>query len=435
MMSEELVQPDPTPSASEPLTRGNQRGRLGAELGGLLAELFIYGFGALIFVAAVAGIVSLGFGSSLLGFFNILAAIVLIPTLAATLKSVRRRRASAVLGYLQQAVRLNLPIPRVLAAAACSETGRTRRRLGVLKANLESGLPLGRAIALAVPEVSDRDLGLIEYAAGAGLIGPTLDRLTSDDVGHARWQRNDQPFAAWYPLLMTAAWCAIVGLLGLFVAPKFVRIFHDFKMPLPGIFVFAESLFDWIWYLAGALLLVLLGALGLQLRKTIRITRQARALSRWRDELLWRLPIVHTLVRDRSTGDLCLALADSALLGYPLDLSLERSAHLSINGVTRRRTAVWAEGVRSGLSPADAARRARMPALLVGLMATVGQTGGLAEVLAFTGRFYHDRFLLRQEAVRAAVIPVFTLVMGVAVAAVALSVFVPMQDIVTRLAR
>jgi type II secretory pathway component PulF len=139
---------------------------------------------------------------------------------------------------------------------------------------------------------------------------------------------------------------------------------------------------------------------------------------------------MHRLILDRNMSDICVSLGDSMKLGYPLDLSLERLGQLDLNAILQRRILTWADGLRAGMEASEAARRAQMPALLVGMSAGARNTADLAEVFSFVGRFHTDRFLLRREAIRAAIIPVFTLLMGVMVALVALAVFVPMQQLI-----
>jgi type II secretory pathway component PulF len=279
----------------------------------------------------------------------------------------------------------------------------------------------------------DRTVDLIRFGMRTGQLGPALDRLTSESVEQSRRQRNDFPFAAWYPPVLLAACGAVVVLIAIYVLPKFARIFRDFKMPVPTPVLLLEEYEDRIWIAAVVAAVVLLICLGFQLRKIFRIDPPVTLLRSWRDRIAWRTPVVHALVRNRNLGDLCLSLADAVRAGHPLPNLLDDSARLSLNGVLRQRVLAWGERLRAGISPAESARAAGMPQLLVGMIATAGDNDGLADALAFLGRFYRDRFSLKREALRAAVIPVFTITIGVFVMAVALSLFVPMQELILKL--
>ena len=125
--------------------------------------------------------------------------IVLIPTLAITAKSVRRRRAAAVLGYLQQAFRLNLPLDRFLNAAARSESKPLSRRLHRLQMALDSGATLANGLSMAVPELPERQVAMIEHAEQIGKVPEVLDRLIAEQLDTARRQRLERSLVTWYP--------------------------------------------------------------------------------------------------------------------------------------------------------------------------------------------------------------------------------------------
>jgi type II secretory pathway component PulF len=428
-MSDEPIQLEYAfaPSKRRPLMRRYRHPMY--ELVELVGSTVLYSFAALFLIGLL-----FGWWASLLGipgsFAALLAGLLFIPTLTSAVSSARRRRSAAVVGYLQQAVRLNLPLNRVLIAAIRSEKGRTARRLAALLEDIEAGFSLGDAVAQAVPEMSLRTLGLIDYATKVGSLPETLNRLAGEDLQSSRRQRNDQAFAAWYPALLLAVAAVCVSGLGIFVMPKFIQIFHDFHVTLPAMSLWILWVGDWSWILGPVILLMLILCMGFQLRQTVRINPPILLLSSWRDRIAWHLPLFHRLILDRNMSDICVALADSTKLGYPLNLSLERLGQLELNAVLQRRILTWADALRAGMNPTDAARHARMPALLVGMMAGARDTAALAEVFAFVGRFHTDRFLLRREAIRAAVIPVFTLIMGIMVALVALAIFVPMQQLI-----
>ena len=78
--------------------------------------------------------------------------IVLVAWSRAT-QLVRRQRALLILGNLEKAVQLNLPMLRMILAAAQSEHGVLRKRLLALHERLDRGEPLDTALADAVPEI------------------------------------------------------------------------------------------------------------------------------------------------------------------------------------------------------------------------------------------------------------------------------------------
>jgi type II secretory pathway component PulF len=165
----------------------------------------------------------------------------------------------------------------------------------------------------------------------------------------------------------------------------------------------------------------------MRLRETMRPPRRRRYLRGARDRILWSVPIYRSVVRERSLADVCTAVADALELGFPLDQSLERIEGLDLNLVMRLRIRHWKESLAKGRLPQDAARDARLPRFLVGMLATARSGGDLPEVLRFAARFYRDRFVVRRELLLGAYLPAVTLVMGAIVAGIAIGIFLPLS--------
>src|SRR5688500_5648404 len=80
----------------------------------------------------------------------------LLPVAVPAVRAAPRRRGRTALSYIEQAVRLTLPLPYMIEAARRSERGALRRRLTELRELLEAGYPVGEALAEGVPEVPRR---------------------------------------------------------------------------------------------------------------------------------------------------------------------------------------------------------------------------------------------------------------------------------------
>lgn len=351
----------------------------------------------------------------------------LLGTTAAAAAAARRRRGDAVLAYVAQAVRLGHPVDGVCFAAAAGERGRLARRLGDLATDLRGGLSLTDAVA-AVPEVTPRQLGLVAVAEQTNRLPQTLARLVRDDVDAPADAPENRAFAAAYPVVLTLVLTSCVGLFAIFVAPKFAQLFKDFhvKLPTPTRWLI-DSQDDLGWVVAAAAIAYLFYTAG-KLRQTFTRGRRTWLLRGWIDRVRWVTPLVGAADRDRGWADVCRTLADFTEAGRPLDAAVAGAVTLDVSDVIRRRLAGWAGGMARGLPPADAARAARLPPLLVGLVGTTGDDP--AAVFRFVARFYADRWDVRREVVREAVVPVVTLLGGAAVAVVAVGVFLAVTRLI-----
>lgn len=357
----------------------------------------------------------------------------ILLTAAAALRLVRRRRAVLVLSHLEQAVRLNLPLPEALLAATFAETRGMRERLARLRTLLEEGQFIGDALAHCVPEVSARTVQLTLAAERAGRLPQTLRRLAEQQERAAVGQPDRVAFQHSYLLLNVMAVTMLLLAAAVWILPQFQMLTNDFGTALPWTTLWTFNT------------LRPLGALALMTVVVLALVSAAAALwemlgrrspyGEWglggvSDRLLWHLPLLRTVARDRSLADACHVLAESLRAGVPLDVALSEATSLRINQVLRAKLNRWSAALREGALPHEAARRAHMPALVVGFVGTA--TGGdqLADVLAFLGGYYDGRFSRALALIRALPIPVMTVAMGLVVGWIVISLFMPLAALI-----
>jgi type II secretory pathway component PulF len=118
----------------------------------------------------------------------------------------------------------------------------------------------------------------------------------------------------------------------------------------------------------------------------------------------------------------------------PADRALLEASHLYINRVLRDRIDLWSKGAAEGQSLSESARRANLPRLLVGMLATAGRVGApgaepdeaaVSEVFRFLERYYRSRFSRTAYLLQGMLIPVVVLVMAVVVTFTALALLAP----------
>ena len=134
--------------------------------------------------ALLTAALSFGVGvANAVGFLSPALALIFLSAVAAFTSAVRRGQARRVLAYVHQAVRLNLPIPDMLAAAAAGEAGRMRYRLLRLRDYLLDGLALSYAIELAAPGVESRLVAAVAAGEHLGRLPEALDRVVAEGTG------------------------------------------------------------------------------------------------------------------------------------------------------------------------------------------------------------------------------------------------------------
>jgi type II secretory pathway component PulF len=373
----------------------------------------------------------------IVGWLAPIGLLALAPLISRMVSATRRRRGAAVLSYVEQAVRLNLPLTRMLDAAQASEERPLAMRLGALSARLASGQSLGVAIAGGVPEVGAGATSMIAAAERAGRLPHALARLTRHHAQRFDDDVLESSFYRAYPFLMTLVIISLVSLIMVFVIPKFETIFHDFGLPLPQI---TQSLLDVARAAGGPLSLLAAIVLGVWLAAGIWRMFDPQ-MSKWngpriaRDYLLWSLPMSHSLQRDRGLADALDLIHEAIRGGHSIEHAVEQASSLRVNEVLRRRLALWAAELRAGISLQQSTASAGLPRLIMEMLAPVRGGEQAADVLGFLSRYYEARFSRTRLLLRAASIPVTVLFFAIIVAWVALALMTPLIALMNHIAQ
>jgi type II secretory pathway component PulF len=364
--------------------------------------------------------------------------LVLLPAVASSIAEVRRGRGNVILTYLDQAVRLNLPLPRLLDAAQRSEQRGTALRLRALRDLLEDGAPLDLALPAAVPEIPARKVSLIAAAERLGQLRKTLDRLVkTSDAGIDQDNASRNAFARWYPLLMTLAVSFVLTTLLAFAMPRIQNVFNDFNMRLPYpstvLMRLSRSLNDWdpLGRSGSTVIIFVLIALGIAFRRIVSV-RARGARFAWFDEILWRLPIIHGLQKNNGLADAFHTIADAMSSGYSLPRAIEEAATLRMNSVLRNRFRKWGAAIQGGAPADQAARDAALPALVCGMIGS-GRGGEPSAAMDFLASYYEDRFSRSRELLQAAIVPAVAIFFGAIVIFVASGTYLPLLQLMDQL--
>jgi type IV pilus assembly protein PilC len=370
-------------------------------------------------LAAAALIFGCGMGGS------IVPCLLIVLGTAMIMRSVRRRRGLAVLGYLDQAMRMNQPLPESLAAAADGERGFLRRRLFSVRDALVGGVPVGVALEVCVPEIPLVTARLIGSAETLGAVRMVLRGVVHNEQAKGERRGDDWFFARFYPLVVASMATFVVFMMVTFVVPKFEKIFRDFKID-PGTWFHGLVFFSRNF---GVAVLILLGGyiwLYVALRLwEIFIPRDRQTI--WQaclDFFSWHTPLVAANTRSACLANAMQIFAAGVGAGFALPDALLQTMRLHQNWYFTRRLEMWHRAMLAGATPADAARQAGMPGLVVGMLNCA--PASLPDTLRFLAVHYAERSSRVAAVIRAMVIPGMTLAFSVLVFWVAMAMFDPM---------
>ncbi len=321
----------------------------------------------------------------------------------------RRRRAAVVVAYLEQAVRTNLPLPRLLAAAGRSEPRGTADRLDAVRAELEAGRPIADAVRSAVPEVSPRAAALIAAGDRVGRLPAALHRLVAEQRHRHVEDSTERAYVTAYPVAVLSLAAFVTMLVCVFILPKFAQILHDFHAATPWpmrVLVGLTDVLPWEW------LVLLIGA-GAVAASMVRGRR-------------WLFAPLH---RRRDMADAFRVAADATDAGEPLDAAVRLAAGLPVHAGLGAALGRWADGMAAGQTPADGARAAGLPPLVSGLVATSAGPA-VGDAVRFLARHYSARHDAALQVVRRLAVPAVAVSLGAVVTVLALAVFLPLVNLI-----
>ncbi|HWS18040.1 MAG TPA: type II secretion system F family protein [Candidatus Elarobacter sp.] len=225
----------------------------------------------------------------------------------------------------------------------------------------------------------------------------------------------------WYPALLICALTVMLTFLMTYVVPQFADLYSSLNAQLPTMTVIMLSIGRGIqnyWYiiLAGLLALVIVIAL---------FVRSERG-SKWLDALRYKLPLFGQIWMKYQIAMFSRTLSTLLTGGLPLVPSLETASH-SINSFKISSTVGYASNrVREGRALSYSLEETKFfPDLAVEMIEVGESTGALPSMLNSVAEFYEEDVQNSLATAMQLVEPVILIFMGITVAIVLLSLYLP----------
>jgi general secretion pathway protein F len=318
-----------------------------------------------------------------------------------------------------------LPVERALAALTEeAEDDRQRHLMAAIRAEVNAGSTLGRALAQYPQEFPSIDRAVIAAGEQSGHLSEVLNQLAGD-LEDQQVLRAKLLSASLYPAIVSLVALAIVIFLVTSVVPQVAGVFAGTKQQLPGLTVAMLAISDfvrnWGWLMLG-LLAVGGGALRLALRQTA---------FRLRFDAAWlRLPVIGRLARGYNSARFASTLAMLTAAGVPILKALQSAADTLSNQALRADALEALVRVREGAPLGTAlAQNARFPGLL-SMFARLGeQTGQLPVMLQRAAQQLSSEVQRRAMALATVLEPLLIVAMGGVVMLIVLAVLMPIMQL------
>ena len=289
---------------------------------------------------------------------------------------------------------------------------------------IQGGTNLHEAMAQFPGIFPEVVLCLIRVADKTG----TLPQVCEELRAYLNWlekMRGEIKQAMLYPLILLIVVCIFIVGMFTFVVPSFAKVLLDLKVPLPALtrFVLGVSNFfvgNIIPIVCSVLLLLILGH---------ELPRRFPKVAVWLDGVKLKLPVFGPLnlmiCISRFGQNLATMYRSGMLILESLDLSRELIGNRKLAEALAR----VHDGVASGRKIAETMKETDMfPPLVLQMVQTGENTGQLAESLQNVTDYYNDVIPRTIKKVFGILQPVLTFIMIGIVALVALSIILPLTQ-------
>jgi type IV pilus assembly protein PilC len=222
-----------------------------------------------------------------------------------------------------------------------------------------------------------------------------------------------------YPAVLIGLSAVMLSVLMIYVVPSFTRFYEGLDAELPVItrLVVGLSLFlrDWLWF-------VVIGAVaGLV------------ALRRW-DGLKLKVPLLGGVLHTFALSEFCRSLSTLLAGGIPLVPALEIAVAAVGNASVRAAVEPQIRRVREGEAFYAAIEQSGVfPSLAIDMAKVGEETGALDEMLSSVSDFFDEKVELQLQRILALVEPAMLVFMGLVVAIILLSLYLPMFGAMARM--
>lgn len=289
--------------------------------------------------------------------------------------------------------------------------------------DVKGGATFSESLAKHPKVFSETYVSMVEAGEAGGVLDEILARIL-------RIMEKDQDTkskiksAFTYPVIIVFIAVGVVGFLTTFVFPKFIAIFlqNQVSLPLPTqiLFTFSKLVRGNWYFMLGALIIFIFGF------KKYRATPQGRLTT---DALILKLPMVGDLVKKLTLSRFARTLATLYASGVPILSALD----IVKKSITNKIIWGWMDKVRDGVKKGESLAKpmnqvGNFPPMMVQMVATGEETGSVSDMLTEIANGYDVEVDYTVKAVTSAIEPLLIVFMGVVVGFTALSLFLPMFD-------
>jgi len=307
---------------------------------------------------------------------------------------------------------------------------RLRMSLRFIKRDVEEGVSLAEAMSKHRALFSDLYVSLVRAGEAGGVLDDVLERLAFHlERENALVQRVKS--AMRYPLFVLSLAIVVISLLVGFIVPRFITILEGIGVPLPTPTRLLVSFTYWLE--ANYFKLLLIPIIFLVL---IRFLKNHDKASYFLDKVKLKLPVIGRLTFKVTMVRFSRTLATLNAAAVPILDSLDMVSKAVGNRVIGKAIYLAKEAVQEGQSLADAISISNVfPPMVTHMIAVGEETGNLDEMLHKVADFYDEEVDNDIRSLSSLIEPILVVSLGAIVGFIAISVFMPLFQLIGGLSK
>jgi type IV pilus assembly protein PilC len=294
-----------------------------------------------------------------------------------------------------------------------------------IRNDIESGSSLSQALSRHPKQFNRLYVSMIRAGETSGNLDKTLSDLATTIEKQVEL-RGKIRAALTYPIVVLSLVLGILLAMLLFIVPVFKKMYDELGGKLPPATQVLIALSNIAIH---AMPLVILGVFGLiyGYRRWVRTTSGKAT----RDRLLLRVPIFGGLVRKTAMARFASTLSTLLRSGVPVLESLEITAESVSNAVVADGVHAISEGAKRG-EPLTRPLQDHpvFPPMVTQMMSVGEETGALDSLLQKVADFFEAEVQRTVDSLTSLLEPLLIVVLGSAVGAMVISLYLPMFDII-----
>ncbi len=299
-----------------------------------------------------------------------------------------------------------------------------------VKDNLSKGQPFYTTFTRYPKYFSSVFVGLVKAGEASGNLQEVFEIL-SVNLEKEKELRGKVKGALTYPLVLVGISFIVLYLMLTFTLPKIAGTFLGSGMEIPTFsrIVFSVGLFlsKYALFIGPAILILFVGT-ALFFAKTL-------AGRRVLEQILYRTPVIRVILFKLALQRFTSTMASLLRSGTPILEAIETTADaVGSSELKAALLRVSREGISKGLTVGDAFRReTAFPRVVTNLIAIAEKSGHMEEVLETLSNFYSSESDNTLKTLVSLLEPILLIFIGLIVAVIALSIIVPVLQLVRQI--